>query len=84
MGPAGAGATANANAITNVNLNVNVGVNLNVGMNVNSIRQFRYLLHFRQGAWPFPLPQRFPVRLHLLATFAACPVPSSSLPLPLP
>lgn len=82
MGPAGA--AANANAITNVNLNVNVnvGVNLNVGVNVNSIRQFRYLLHFRQGAWLgvasiSAAPTISDSDCICLQHFAACPVPSS-------
>lgn len=85
MGPAGA--AANANAITNVNLNVNVGVNLNVGVNVNSIRQFRYLLHFRQGAWLgvtaiSAAPTISDSDCICLQHFAACPVtspPHSSL-----
>lgn len=76
MGPAGA--AANANAITNVNLNVNVGVNLDVGVNVNSIRQFRYLLHFRQGAWlGVASISAAESDCICLQHFAACPVPSS-------
>lgn len=80
-----AGAAANANAITNVNLNVNV----NVGVNVNSIRQFRYLLHFRQGAWLgvaaiSAAPTISDSDCICLQHFAACPVTSPPPPLPLP
>lgn len=83
MGPAGA--TTNANAITNVNVNLNASVSANV----NSMRQFRYLLHFRQGAWQGEPPitaisaaQRCRVRLHLLATFCST-LPPASLQYPL-
>lgn len=65
-------------------------VSVNVNVSVDRMRHFRYLLHFRQGAWQgrtadqsISAAQRR-VRMHLLATLAATTNLLYPNPLPLP
>lgn len=75
-------------------VSASVNASVNVSVSEDSMRQFRYLLHFRQGAWQGRTADRSisaaqrRVRMHLLATFAATtnlpsPPPPSPYPLPL-